>query len=596
MEQEGMYYYFKQEDGKHTLVLADSIEAHQAVPGYEEVPYFPYDESLRRERDHIFDWFVAQEVQPGTYALNDFDFEKPKADLNVKLKQPYGHVVDQYEVYDFPGEYIEKSDGDEYVRKRVEELHAQYQQVQGQGNARGLMVGGLFKLTQYPRDDQNNEYLITSATYELQSDEYGSASSAGGEQIFMCSFNAIDSAQPYRAPRITPKPVVQGPQTAMVVGPKGEEIHTDKHGRVKVQFHWDREGAADENSSCFIRVSHAWAGKNWGAIALPRIGQEVIVDFLEGDPDHPIITGRVYNEINKPPYDLPNKATVSTFKTNSSKGGDGFNEFRFEDKKGDEQIFLHAEKNHDIHVKNDQYQTIDNDRHITVKNDEFGQVENNKHLIVKADELTKIEGNTNLKVNGDQLQAVDGNSHLTVSGDQVNDVKGSKHISVSSDFNQKAGQKISIDAGMDIHEKAGMNYAVDSGMEIHLKGGMNVVVEAGLQVTLKAGGSFITLGPAGVAISGSLVMINSGGAAGSGGGSSPVAPAAAETPDEPEEPKAADTAEAGAVEETQAAAITKPKTKPAKPTTYSPAAQVRKQAAQDGTPFCEQCEKAKQGG
>ncbi|MGD8938892.1 MAG: type VI secretion system tip protein TssI/VgrG, partial [Gammaproteobacteria bacterium] len=222
MEQEGMYYYFTHEDGKHTLVLSDSIEAHETVSDYEEVPYYPPEETMRRERDHIFDWFVAQEVQPGSYALNDFNFEKPKADLNAKLNQPYGHVEDQYEVYDYPGEYAEKTEGDEYVRVRVEELHAKYTQAQGQGNARGLMVGALFTLTQYPRDDQNKEYLITSATYELQSDEYGSAGSASSEQIFMCSFSAIDSAQPFRSPRTTPKPVVQGPQTAIIVGPSGQ--------------------------------------------------------------------------------------------------------------------------------------------------------------------------------------------------------------------------------------------------------------------------------------------------------------------------------------------------------------------------------------
>jgi type VI secretion system secreted protein VgrG len=522
MEQEGMYYYFKHEDAKHTLVLADSIEAHESVPDYEEVPFFPYEETLRRERDHIFDWFVAQEVQPGTYALNDFDFEKPKADLNAKLKQPYGHSVDQFEVYDYPGEYLEKSDGDEYVRKRVEELHAQYQQVQGQGNARGLTTGCLFTLTQYPRDDQNKEYLITSATYELQSDEYGSAAAASAEQIFMCSFTAIDSAQPFRTPRVTPKPVVQGPQTAMVVGPKGEEIHTDKHGRVKVQFHWDREGAADENSSCFIRVSHAWAGKNWGAIALPRIGQEVIVDFLEGDPDHPLVTGRVYNEINKPPYELPANATISTFKTNSSKGGEGFNEFRFEDKKGEEQIFMHAEKNMDIRVKNDRFETIGHDRSLVVENDKKEHIKNERHEVVDSHHMEKIGADRNLNVEGKEAKAVADSLSLKVSGDVIEEFGSNHSEQVSSDYYLKASN-IVIEGTTNVTVKVGQSYiAIDSGgikigttgtIELEATGTLSAKGTAGVTVespaTTDVKGSMTTVkGDAVLTLEGGLVKIN----------------------------------------------------------------------------------------
>ena len=522
MEQEGIYYYFKHEDGKHTLVIADSIEAHEAVANYEKVPYFPYQEKLRRERDHIFDWLVVQEVQPGIYALNDFDFEKPKADLNAKLKQPYGHVVDQFEVYDYPGEYNEKSDGDEYVRKRVEELHAQYEQVQGQGNARGLAVGGLFTLTQFPREDQNKEYLITTATYELQSDEYGSAKAIGTEQIFMSSFTAIDSAQPYRAPRITPKPVVQGPQTAIVVGPKGEEIHTDKHGRVKVQFHWDRQGKADENSSCFVRVSHAWAGKNWGAIALPRIGQEVIVDFLEGDPDQPIITGRVYNEINKPPYDLPNKATISTFKTNSSKGGEGFNEFRFEDKKGEEQIFIHAEKNMDIRVKNDRFETIGHDRNLVVENDKKEHIKNERHEQVDSHHMEKIGGDRNLKVEGKEAKEVGGSLSLKVSDDVIEEFGANHSSQVSSDYYVKASN-IVIEGTTNVTVQVGQSYiAIESGgikigtpgtieleatSTLSAKGTAGVTVESPATTDVK--GTMTTVsGDAVLTLEGGLVKIN----------------------------------------------------------------------------------------
>ena len=233
--------------------------------------------------------------------------------------------------------------------------------MRGRGNARGVAVGSLFTFTECPREDQNREYLLVAATYELRSDEYETTPSPQPTPIYTCNFTAIDSKTPYRSPCITTKPFVHGPQTAKVVGKAGEEIWTDQYGRVKVQFHWDRDGKSDENSSCWVRVSHPWAGKNWGSISMPRIGQEVIVDFLEGDPDQPIITGRVYNNASMPPYKLPDNATMTTLKSNSSKGGGGFNEIRFEDKKSQEQIFIHGEKNQDIRIKHDVYEWVGND-------------------------------------------------------------------------------------------------------------------------------------------------------------------------------------------------------------------------------------------
>ncbi len=242
------------------------------------------------------------------------------------------------EVYDYPGEYTQTDQGETYARARIQELHSDYERLQGQANARGLSVGSLFELTGFPRRDQNREYLIVSATHNLVSDEYESIPGASGGELYTCSFTAIPSKQPFRPARITPKPVVQGPQTAIVVGPSGSEIYTDKYSRVKVHFHWDRYGKYDEKASCWIRVAQLWAGAKWGAIHIPRIGQEVIVDFLEGDPDQPIITGRVYNNDNMPPYDLPDNATQSGIKSRSSKGGSptNINELRFEDKKGEE--------------------------------------------------------------------------------------------------------------------------------------------------------------------------------------------------------------------------------------------------------------------
>jgi len=325
---------------------------------------------------------------------------------------------------------------------------------------------------------------------------------------------------------------MHGAQTAVVTGPAGEEIYTDKYGRVKVQFHWDRYAKANENSSCWIRVSHTWAGKNWGMIALPRIGQEVIVDFMEGDPDQPMITGRVYNGMSMPPYALPDKKAISTIKTNSTKGGGGFNELRFDDTKGKEQIFIHAEHNQDVRVKNDHLEWIGKDRHLIVKKD--------------------------------WLEQIDGDRHSTIKGDSNHKITGT----------------LSIKADQDMQEKVGMKHALQAGQEIHLKAGMNVVIEAGMSITLKAGGGFVVVGPAGVTISGTPVLINSGGSAGSGSGCSPEAPKA---------PKEAADDKAGAVNEAG------PAGRPPKPTTYGPSATVLKMAAQNGTPFCEQCAAAAAG-
>ena len=365
MEQEGIYYYFIHEDGKHTLVLCDSISSHSLMPGYEEVPFFPLQEGLHRERDHVYDWSLTREVQPGAFATKDFDFKKPGANLSAQYSIPRSHAHAEYEVYDYPGEYSEAADGSNYARTRIEEVQIQHELAVGQGNANGLATGALFKLTKYPLSDQNREYLLAAAHYEIGPVEYESTGGSGGTPAVVCNFTAINSFDIYRPPRITPKPIVQGPQTAIVVGKAGEEIWTDEYGRVKVQFHWDRYGKKDENSSCWVRVAQLWAGATWGGIHIPRIGQEVIVEFLEGDPDRPIITGRVYNNDSMPPYTLPANATQSGIKSRSSKGGGSanFNELRFEDKKGEEQVYIHAEKNQDNVVENDETTEVGHDPH-----------------------------------------------------------------------------------------------------------------------------------------------------------------------------------------------------------------------------------------
>jgi type VI secretion system secreted protein VgrG len=293
MEREGIYYYFTHEDGKHTMVLADGASSHATFSGYDTIPFYPPDPHRGREKDHFHEWSYANQVEPGEYDLNDFDFENPKGDLKsvAKIKRPHDQAA--FAMYDYPGGYVKKADGDTYSTTRITELQAQYELVEGSGDAQGAACGALFTLSQYPQDAQNREYLTVSMSCQFKNADFESSGSSE-PLTFAFRVQAIPSTQQYRPPRVTTQPMVRGPQTAIVVGPSGEEIYTDKYGRIKVQFHWDRLGKNDENSSCWIRVSQTWAGKTWGAMHIPRVGQEVIVDFLEGDPDRPIITGCVY--------------------------------------------------------------------------------------------------------------------------------------------------------------------------------------------------------------------------------------------------------------------------------------------------------------
>jgi type VI secretion system secreted protein VgrG len=331
-------------------------------------------------------------------------------------------------------------------------------------------------------------------------------------------------------------------QTAVVVGPAGEEIFPDKYGRVKVQFHWDREGSDDVNSSCWVRVATYWAGTQWGAVHIPRIGQEVIVDYVEGDVNHPIIVGSVYNADMMPPYPLPGKKTVSTVKSRSTKGGakDNYNEFRFEDLKGKEQVFLQAERDKDVRVKAESRTWIGGNRHRIVKKSQKERVDQDKHSSVGGNYVFETGGNKHIKTNGSVYEKISGNHESTLDGNSIEKTSGSNDVTVSGDHIGKVAGKMSLTVGGSLEQKSGTKFAHEAGQEIHLKAGMKVVIEAGMQLTLKGPGGFVDIGPAGVTIQGTMVLINSGGAAGSGSGSSPGSPAIPKAPQAPEEPDAAD--------------------------------------------------------
>ncbi len=351
MEEEGISYFFEHTKDKHVMVLTDDPSEFKPC---ELQPHVMYNSIVGEKGDEqvVNDLSLSQEIRPGKYQVKDFNFEQPTLNLAASVD---GADERHLEIYDYPGEYRKKAQGDRLARIRMEEEDAAIIVVNGTGTCMGFVSGCRFELKQHYRSDANKAYVLTSVYHSCsQGDNYRSSFNQAIEDLrYSNHFQCVPHSVHYRPPRMTPVPVIHGSQTAIVVGPSGEEIYVDKFGRVKVQFHWDREGKYDDKSSCWVRVSQNWAGKRWGAVFLPRIGQEVIVDFLDGDPDQPIITGRVYNGESMPPYTLPDEKTKSAIKSYSSKGGGGFNEIRFEDKKGSEQLFLHAEKDQDNRVKND---------------------------------------------------------------------------------------------------------------------------------------------------------------------------------------------------------------------------------------------------
>src|SRR3982751_1071343 len=430
LEHEGIYWYFEHSDGKHKLILVDSQSAHDAAPTCESLPYLAEGTATAPDIDCVSDWGYTQEVRPGKYALTSYDFERPSTDLKVKAAKERSYTMSDYEVFDFQGDYIQASDGTQWAEDRMDEQQTPFQLLHGSSNAQGIEVGRLLKLTRHPRADQNEQYLITGSQISARVDAYEAGNAPGD---FRCDFSAVPAAQQFRPMRRTPKPFVQGPQTAVVVGPSGEELFTDKYGRVKLHFHWDRYSKKNEKSSCWVRVSHPWAGKNFGAMHVPRIGQEVVVDFLEGDPDQPLITGRIYNAEQMPPWDLPANATQTGILSRSSKGG-GYgnaNAIRFEDKKGSEQVWLHAEKDQDIEVENDETHWVGHDRTKTIDHDETTHVKHDRTETVDNNETITVHGMRTETVDKNETITIHQNRSETVDQNETIDIGGNRSITVS---------------------------------------------------------------------------------------------------------------------------------------------------------------------
>jgi type VI secretion system secreted protein VgrG len=485
MEQYGIFYFFKHEKDKHTLVLANSATAHQPCP---EQPYarFDYSGGAMLEEDIVTSWHVEQELRPGKYAMTDYNFETPSTSLAVNVSSIV--TVDSnhtYEIYDYPGEYPRKGQGEDLVKVRMEEEEASHLVAHGASTCRAFLPGYRFELEGHSNQDLNKAYVLTEVRHVASvGDSY--VTGAGAEERYSNTFTCICHDVPYRPSRITPKPIVQGPQTAVVVGKAGEEIWTDKYGRIKVQFHWDREGKQDENSSCWIRVSHPWAGKGWGAVAIPRIGQEVIVDFLEGDPDQPIITGRVYNAELMPPYELPANQTQSGIKSRSSKGGDtaNFNEIRFEDKKGSEEVYIHAEKDENIVVEHDKTESVGHDETLSVEHDRNKTVKNNQSETVKVNKTIVVGGNHTESITGDMTQTVSSSKMETIALAKALTIGGAYQVSVGAAMNETVVGTKTEEVGAFKGEGVGGSKSETIGGSKSVSTGANLIVTVGKSETL----------------------------------------------------------------------------------------------------------------
>lgn len=474
-EEEGLHYHFEHSPQGHLLIFGDD---QTSFPQLDRPTAYVPDTGLVADEQVIKRFSLRLATRTSRVTRRDYDFQKPRLNLEAGHKPPYTEEQPELEDYDYPGRFTDRDRGRHLSQRAVERHRADYRLAEGHSDQPSLRGGHFLPFTGHPRADLNDLWLLTEVHHEGKQPQVLEESITSDipedkgsfYQGYRNRFLATPWAVPYRPPLNHPKPRVLGSQTAVVTGPAGEEIHCDKYGRIKVQFHWDREGQADEHTSCWLRVASSWAGNAYGAIAIPRVGMEVLVTFLEGDPDQPLVTGCLYHAENPAPYALPANKTRTLLKTNSYPGGKGYNELRIEDKKGQEQIYLHAQRDWDENIEHDQKIRVGNERHDTV--------EANTYTELRAEE------------------------HRTTHGDRKSEVRSDDHLTVAN--NQ--------------HVKLGSGQFIEAGREIHLKSGDKVVIEAGAELTIQAGGSFIKLDASGITLNGADVKINSGGSAGLGSG------------------------------------------------------------------------------
>jgi len=472
LEDEGIYWYFVHGPSGHKLMLVDDAGSHDDVEGQTVFPHYENSGQAPPDSEYVSHWRFAHEVQAGKSVLASYDFERPTTELLVNTEHARSHDQADLEMFDWQGEWVQRADGQHLADVRIDEMQCRWQRCSASSNAHTLATGQCFELDGHTRADQNQKYLLT----QVQLSAFDAAGESGGSAgEVKCSFSAQPATQQFRPPRQTPKPFVQGPQTAVVTGPGGEEIFTDKYGRVKVRFHWDRNGDKKEKSSCWVRVSTPWAGKSFGFVQIPRIGQEVVVDFLEGDPDQPLITGRVYNAENMPPWELPANATQSGILTRSSKGGayGNANAIRFEDKKGDEQLWIHAEKNQDIEVENDETHWVGHDRTKTVDHDEV--------VLVKHDRNERVDNNESISIGVDRT--------MTIGRNKSEQVGANKVVDVGANHSETIGAAMSLVVGSTLTETVALNHAETVGGAMEITVGAAMAITVGGAMSEAVGGS-----------------------------------------------------------------------------------------------------------
>src|SRR3989338_2142261 len=487
-EEEGIHYHFQHSEQGHVLVFGDdqTVFPNLAPTAYQQ------DTGLVADEPVVKRFALRLETRTSRVTRRDYNFEKPKLLMEAAFNSEFQPDLEDY---DYPGSFVERERGKHLAKRNLERHRSDYELANGESDQPLLVSGHFLNLSEHPRYDWNQLWLLTEISHEGKQPQVLEESvtshtqvSDGFQQGYRNRFSATPWDVLHRPALKHPKPKVLGSQTAVVTGPAGEEIHCDQYGRVKVQFHWDREGQADDTTSCWLRVSSSWAGDGYGAIAIPRIGMEVLVTFLEGDPDQPLVTGCLYHAAHVVPYALPANKTRSLFKTLSSPGGGGYNELRIEDKKGAEQIYLHAQRDWDENIEHDQKIRIGHERHDTVEANSYSEFKAEEHRTTHLDRKSEIKAN----------------DHLTVGNNQ--------------------------------HIKIGTGQFINAGNEIHLSSGLKVILEAGSELTFKAAGSFIKLDASGITLVGPIIKFNSGGAPGSGSGAAPSPPIL---------PKPADTATVG---------------------------------------------------
>ncbi len=480
LEHAGLYYYFTHKDGEHTMVLLDDASKHQATPGMAKLTFSGAD----RTEVTLNEFVMVSEVQSGAYAMGDYNYVTPNTRIASVSADPKGHDNSGYEMYDFPADATTATFSDAYAKIREQENACAYQVAHGAGTERSVQVGFKFTLADHSVSALNQEYMVIGHSFDATNNL---SDASGGSSTFQCRFEAIPAATQFRSMRTVPRPTIAGTQTALVVADFRTDTDTSggadpigaNMGRVKVQFFWDRYGTP----SCWARVSTPWAGKGYGFQNMPRIGEEVLVQFLEGDPDRPVVIGRVHNAENMPPFELPAGANYTGLKTLSidSSGNSvpgKWNELRFDDTDSSEQVYLQAQKDFDKRVLNDDKTWIGNESHLYVKKDAY--------------------------------EKWDADRHVDTTGDHNEAVKG----------------KYSLDIKSDIHFQSGTMFVLDGGQEVHLKASSKIVLESPMMVSLVCGGNFVTVGPAGVDIKGSMVNVNTGGSKGSGSAIKPQPPKA----------------------------------------------------------------------